>query len=239
MRLRIGRRTFAPGPAAIALTVLGVALFGGMGHWQLRRAAEQRALERQFAQGDGGARALSSALDRVPRYQRVEVQGRYDPDRQILLDNITLHGIAGYFVLTPLRRSDGALLLVNRGWVPQGRTRGELPRLEVDAGPRSVTGRIDELPRAGIRLAATQQRGWPRVMNFPDSTEVAAALGGRVYPQVLLLDPVAPDGFRREWRPPGLGPMRHVAYAIQWFALALTAVILFFKMNLRPTDDLR
>lgn len=237
MRLRIGRRVFAPGPAAIALTALGVALFSGLGHWQLERAAGQRTLERQFVQGGGGARALSSAMDRVPRYQRVEVRGRYDPDHQILLDNITVHGTAGYFVLTPLRRSDGALLLVNRGWIPQGRTRSELPRLDVDAGPRGVRGRIDELPRAGIRLAATDQYRWPRVMNFPDSTEVATALGGRVYPQILLLDADAPDGFRRDWRPPGLGPMRHVAYAIQWFALALTAVILFLKMSLRPLDD--
>ena len=239
MRLSIGRRVFAPRPAAVVLTVLGVALFGGMGRWQLERAAGQRALERQFAQGGGPVRMLSSALDRVPRYQRVEVRGRYDPDRQVLLDNITLHGVAGYFVLTPLRRSDGALLLVNRGWVPQGRTRAELPRLDVDTDPRRVTGRIDELPRAGIRLAAPDPGSWPRVMNFPDSSDIAAALGGRVYQQILLLDPDAADGFRREWQPPGLGPMRHVAYAIQWFALALTAVILFVRMSLRPLDDAR
>lgn len=68
-------------------------------------------------------------------------------------------------------------------------------------------------------------------MNFPDSSDIAAALGGRVYQQILLLDPDAADGFRREWQPPGLGPMRHVAYAIQWFALALTAVILFVRMS--------
>ena len=139
--------------------------------------------------------------------------------------------------MTPLLRSAGALLLVNRGWIPQGPSRRELPGLEVDASPRSVVGRIDELPRAGIHLAAMEAAGWPRVMNFPDSAEVARALGGRVHPQIVLLDPAAADGFRREWHPPGLGALRHVAYALQWFALALTAVILCVSLNLRPADD--
>jgi surfeit locus 1 family protein len=182
-------------------------------------------------------RALSSALDRVPRYQRVEVAGRYDPEHQILLDNITLNGAVGYFVLTPLRRSDGAQLLVNRGWVRQSPIRSELPEISVGAGTRTVRGRVDELPRAGIHLAAPDLAGWPRVMNFPDSAEIAAVLGGRVYPQILLLDPVEPDGFRREWHPPGLGPLRHVAYAVQWFALALTAVILGVVLSLRPAGE--
>ena len=239
LRLRIGRRVLALRPGALLLTAAGVALFGTLGQWQVGRAAAQRTLERQFARATGPAHALSSALERVPRYQRVEVGGRYDARHQILLDNITLDGRVGYYVLTPLRRGDGALLLVNRGWVPQGASRGELPDIAVDDGLRTVTGRVDELPRAGIHLAAPGAVDWPRVMNFPDSSEVAAALGGRVYPQILLLDPAVPDGYRRAWRPPGLGPLRHLAYAVQWFALALTAVILLVVMSLRTPDEPR
>jgi len=239
LRLRIGRRVLALRPGALLITAAAVALFGVLGQWQLDRAAAQRTLERQFAQATGAVHALSSALDRVPRYQRFEVRGHYDPRRQILLDNITLDGRVGYYVLTPLRRGDGTLLLVNRGWVPQGAGRGDLPPIDVDDGVRTVTGRIDELPRAGIHLAATGSLEWPRVMNFPDSSEVAAVLGGRVFPQILLLDPGAGDGYRRAWRPPGLGPLRHVAYAVQWFALALTAVILLVVMSLRPPDEPR
>ena len=239
LRLRIGRRVLALRAGALLITAAGVVLFGVLGQWQLGRAAGQRTLERQFAQATGAAHALSSAMDHVPRYQRVEVRGHYDARHQILLDNITLDGRVGYYVLTPLRRSDGALLLVKRGWVPQGASRGELPPIDVDDGPRTVTGRIDELPRAGIHLAAVDAGDWPRVMNFPDSREVAAVLGGRVYPQILLLDPAAKDGFQRAWRPPGLGPLRHLAYAVQWFALALTAVILFIVMSLRDPDEPR
>ena len=101
MRLRIGRRTFAPGIAALLLTAAGVALFGSLGRWQLQRAAEQRALEMQFERGTGPAHALSSALDRVPRYQRVEVTGHSDPTRQNLRDNITSRSTTRYYVLTP------------------------------------------------------------------------------------------------------------------------------------------
>jgi cytochrome oxidase assembly protein ShyY1 len=39
----------------------------------------------------------------------------------------------------------------------------------------------------------------------------------------VLLDADAPDGYVRDWQAPTLGPERHVAYAGQWFALAVGA----------------
>lgn len=96
---------------------------------------------------------------------------------------------------------------------------------------------MDEFPRAGIALPAAAGTDWPRVLNFPDAATVATLLGGRVHPQLLLLDAHSPDGFLREWRPPGFGPERHVGYAVQWFALAATTVIILLLLNLRPLDE--
>lgn len=237
MRLRLGRRVFAPGPVALLLAALGLVLFTGLGRWQLQRAAEKRALIAEFARGDATTAQLASSLARVPRYQRVRVQGHYDPAHQILLDNITLDGRVGYYALTPLMRTDGTTVVVNRGWLPLGASRDVLPDLSVGAGPRELAGRMDEFPRAGISLPAAAGTGWPRVMNFPDAAAVAAQLGGRVHPQLLLLDAEAPDGFLREWRPPGFGPERHVGYAVQWFALAATTVVILLLLNLRPLDE--
>ena len=51
----------------------------------------------------------------------------------------------------------------------------------------------------------------------------------------MLLDPGAPDGFERDWRPAlGFGPERHLGYAVQWFAFALVAVVMLIALNLRP-----
>jgi surfeit locus 1 family protein len=125
---------------------------------------------------------------------------------------------------------------VDRGWVPLGATRAELPDVTVGADEREVTGILDGLPVPGLRVgpAAAGADAWPRVLLFPTEADVESALGVDVESRIILLDPGAADGFERQWRPAlGFGPERHLGYAIQWFAFALVTVALFVSLNLR------
>jgi surfeit locus 1 family protein len=75
------------------------------------------------------------------------------------------------------------------------------------------------------------------VLLFPTEADVESALGVDVESRIVLLDAAAPDGFERKWRPAlGFGPERHLGYAIQWFAFALVAVVIFVAVNLRRMD---
>jgi surfeit locus 1 family protein len=112
-------------------------------------------------------------------------------------------------------------------------SRATLPAVPVDAQPRVLSGRIGELPRAGIELGSPAASGWPRVVSFPRIVELGAALGQPLYPRLVLLEPAEPDGYLREWRPSGLAPERHLGYALQWFAFALTLAVVFVVANLR------
>ena len=47
------------------------------------------------------------------------------------------------------------------------------------------------------------------------------------------LDPGAPDGYLREWQPPGLAPLRHLSYAIQWWCFAALAVVVWAVFGVR------
>ncbi len=60
---------------------------------------------------------------------------------------------------------------------------------------------------------------WPKLAVYPTLEEVAAALGEPVAPFVLLMDPEDEFGFLRHWVPEEMGPGRHYAYALQWFAM--------------------
>jgi surfeit locus 1 family protein len=51
--------------------------------------------------------------------------------------------------------------------------------------------------------------------------------------EVILLDPGQPDGYLRNWSPPGLPPLRHLGYAVQWFALAVALVVIYVVTNTR------
>jgi surfeit locus 1 family protein len=240
MSVRIGNREFAPPAWSVALAALGLAVFVSLGYWQLGRAHEKQALFDAFMQGSQDTVDASGlGFDELARYQHVRLRGAYDATRQILLDNMpSVTGRPGFRVLTPFERADGrGGVLVDRGWVPLGATREDLPDVTVGVREREVSGILDVLPIPGMRVgpaAAPGSEGWPRVLLFPTEADVESALGIDVEPRIVLLDAGAPDGFERKWRPAlGFGPERHLGYAIQWFAFALVAMVIFIALNLR------
>jgi surfeit locus 1 family protein len=219
--------------------VLGILL--SLGFWQLDRAAQKRALLAEYTAGGTAARLrIDAGLESVDglQYQPATVTGRYDR-RQFLLDNRTHDGMVGYQVLTPLRLSRSeAGVLVNRGWIPLGGSRGQLPELPVDDQQRTVLGRIKDVSQQGFTLGEEQPRdGWPYRVLRVDTDHLSRELGYPLLPMQLLLDPDQPDGFVRDWRPLTFGPERNTGYAVQWFALAVTLLVIYLAVNLRKRES--
>lgn len=218
------------------LTIALCVLFVRLGEWQWQRGVHRQAEWDAFAHGaDAPIAAAPQALKSLPRFQRISVVGQWDALHQFLLDNRSHAGLPGYEVLTPLRLSGGAVLLVDRGWVPFTGSRARLPDITLkDPRPVALTGRLDNLPAGGLALghaAPTGDASWPKVTSFPTLAELAAALHQPVQPWMLLLDPTAADGYVRQWQPPGLSPLRHWAYAIQWWGFAVTLVVIWGIMS--------
>jgi surfeit locus 1 family protein len=230
------RSQFAPRPIPTVLAAAAVAAFVALGNWQLGRADEKRALSADFAAG-GPAIEWRRLPGDAPRYQRVFLRGRYDPEHQFLLDNRSHESVAGVEVLTPLVLDDGSAVLVNRGWLPWGPTRGDLPPVDVGGEQRDVVGRIDELPRPGIWLKPPPAAGWPRLVQYPRMGELAAALGRELAARQVLLDPGVPDGYVRDWAVPGTTPDRHLGYALQWFAFAALAATIWLVLAFRKPGE--
>ena len=248
MRSPFHGRNFRPGfiPTLAMLPLLALLLW--LGQWQWDRAAEKQTLLDRWA---GQALLAPVALPTAPdgnttataQFLRVFASGAYLPDSQVLLDNQTHGGKAGYRVLTPLLLADGSALMVDRGWVAlPGNARDRLPNVAISSANRRVQGRLDHFRQAALRestgplLAVRDNR--PRVMNYPDGAAVSAAIGRPVYPLVLLLEGTEPDGFVREDAPTlSFGPERHVGYAIQWWALAVTLVLLWGWTALKPKTE--
>lgn len=234
--MRRGRLAF---PAGMALLTLALcAVFVRLGFWQWHRWVERDAAWTRFARGADAVQPLGArSVADVALFQRVSVTGRLDGEHQFLLDNRSYRGQPGYEVLTPLARTQGGVLLIDRGWVPFTGSRARLPDVALaDAASVELSGRVADLPSAGLasgRAAPQPADPWPKLTSFPDAPELARALGVPLPERILLLDPGASYGYVRDWQPPGLAPLRHLSYAIQWWCLAALAVVIFAVLTIR------
>jgi surfeit locus 1 family protein len=241
--IKFGSRIFAPRPFTTVLTIVIIVALVSLGRWQLRRADQKRALYDAFDKGADVTRMIDLRTPPVPRYQHIEARGSYDQSRQILIDNMTdTDGRAGYFVITPFAMTGGGWLLVNRGWVPVGASRAELPAVGVAGDVRNVHGRADHLPSPGIQMGnrAVLHAPFPVVANFPSRAEIEQLVHEVSWAgatDLVLLDADQPDGYVRQWQAPGFPPLRHIAYAVQWFGLALALFVIYLVTNLRRTVE--
>jgi cytochrome oxidase assembly protein ShyY1 len=204
--------------------------------WQYHRGRQKQALADVYAQALHAEPApLTAALaaTQTPRMQPVRAHGVYLADRQLLLDNQVHAEQPGFDAWTPLRSDDGALIIVDRGWIPLAQRDSVA---SPPSGPIDVRGFWRTLPAPALRLSADNcaAAAWPRVVEFPTAADLTCLLGEAPVAGVVDLDPQLPGGFVRDWTPnQGFPPERHFGYAAQWFALAVTLAVLSIRFMLK------
>jgi surfeit locus 1 family protein len=225
-----------PRAFAIVATLAAVGAFLLLGSWQLRRAHEKEALFAAYANAvdEAPVTLLQARADAgATRWPLVDVEGTFDAARAYVLDDQVRDGRAGVMLFDVFSPSAGGdAVLVNRGFLARG-TRGELPQLPPPpAGVQRLRALYAPPPGAGIRLggnALPKQTAWPKTTIYVDLGEMAADLGRRLDPRVLLQ--VSGDagtaGFVRRWKPEVFPPERHYGYAFTWFTFAAVVVATF------------
>ena len=224
----------------LKLTVASAAAFLiliGLGVWQIERLHWKEGLiaERRAAVSAPPA-AVPSTLEaaRPLEFHRVEAKGRFLHDREILVHGIEReHGDAGYLVMTPFRLDDGAVVLVERGWVPPERRE---PATRAQGNPPG------EVAVDGLLRLAPEKPSWFTPANDPargewfwiDLPALARAAG---VPETLPFYVEAGPAPNSGGLPVGGQtntslPNDHLQYAITWFSLAGILAV-FYVMLLR------
>ena len=218
----------------LALFILAL-IFMRLGIWQADRKAEKQMLFEQFE--NAPVLSLEEALRQQKRFARVEARGRYDPDRHILLDNKIFNGRAGVHVLTPFSLENGTQILVNRGWLPLAADRRSLPAVPTDGRERIVRGIFNRPSTGGQRLGEAdivKRDDWPQLITYLDMNSVGEALDTTLEPWLVQLDADDASGFEdRQWQAAVMTPEVHGAYALQWFALAAAALVIWIILGIR------
>lgn len=237
--MRVGPYDFRPRIVPTLATLLLFPFLIGLGVWQLDRAAEKREIIAAYARAERQPPVTLEAMLAHPkalRFRRVTVAGVLDARHQFLLDNQFQGPDVGFDVLTPLHmQGTRHRILIDRGWVPLGRSRRDLPPLPVPARAVTLAGWLVPPPQAPLLLGPAEAPGggWPRIVETVDIHHLERDLGYPLLPYVVRLDPGQPYGFVRKWKLVAFGPERHIGYAVQWFALAATLLAIYIGVNTR------
>lgn len=225
-----------------ALALAGCGAFALLGTWQLQRGLMKADRLGQQAQVMAAASPVplpEALLARNPELPVQRVQGTgvfHEPI--LLLDSQQRHGQVGVRAYAVAKvHGSPTLLLVELGWIPWSMDRS-LPEVALPAGERPLEGLLVPWPGAGLALAANP---WPRepqstvLLNRLERGDVQTALAIELPPVVLKLAPQLEYGYARDLEilPNTLTPERHYGYAVQWYSLAATVLVLYFILARR------
>lgn len=232
----------------VIATVLGVAVLIGLGAWQLQRLQWKEALiAERDARLDAAPVSLDQALkdfdaDRSVEFLKVAASGTFQHQAELFM-LATQGGVPGFQVVTPFVSTDGVIVLVDRGFVPE-------PLKDPARRPESQpTGEVGVV---GILRRHVKSRGPFTPDNDPE---------GNIWywwdiPAMLAHASVAPDARVAPFALhllPGEGPRtlpapvavdegltnNHLQYALTWFALAILLIVmsgLLIRQTLRQHD---
>ncbi len=243
----------SPRPLLLATWLVALALgfsaFIALGVWQLQRLQWKEALVDRV-----DSRIHAAAID-APRpadwpgintatheYLHVRLTGNFLSGHDTRVQAVTELG-GGFWLLSPFRRDDGSLVLVNRGFVPEG-WRGTLPM------PTEVTGllRLSETGGGFLRQNDPAAGRWysrdvAAIADTQGLTQVAPYFVDAGLPRPHDGNATLAAPGRHEAPHGGLTVVRfsnnHLGYALTWFVLALmcagAAVFLVRDARLRRT----
>lgn len=220
------------------LALIFIILFSALGFWQLSRATQKEALLASFALRTQHAPLTANALDptKDQRFYRIQLDGIFDNAHSVLLDNKIQDGKIGYEIYTPFHATQLAQpILVDRGFIQIGINRQTLPKIRDVTGKVSIIGMLNTPPTyvALGKLYESPNLVWPLRVEYINLAELKPFVGDLSTPYVINLSPTDAAAYDMKWQIVTMAPEKHKGYAVQWFAFALTLLILSVALNRR------
>lgn len=126
-------------------TVPAMLMMIGLCVWQVQRLYWKEGLiaERQARVAEAAIPLPAPGGDLgALEFRKVRLEGSFRHDRELFLGARSMNGNPGYHILTPFTLADGAVVLVDRGWVPVERKLPEQRAEGQAAGQVAVEGLI-------------------------------------------------------------------------------------------------
>ena len=223
------------------ISLLAFVFLMSLGNWQMDRLEWKNSLMSRV-----DARLQSPSIPIPPAqtwgelseidydYRRVHLQGRFDHSQELYWYAGAFQGRTGVQVITPFSLEGGDIILVNRGFVPDELREPSQRSVGQVNGMVTVTG-VMRWPSLRSRFDAEDvlsQRLW----FVKDLTSMADFLAIKSAPFFVELDTASSVSG---------GPIggqtrvsfsnRHLEYALTWYGLGVTLVIIFILWQILPS----
>ena len=223
------------------VVIIAIVLLTSLGLWQVRRLAWKNELiarvdARVAAPAVAAPPAVVAVTAKHDEYRHVTVRGRFLNAAEAQVYTVSDYG-GGYWVMTPLKRDDGSIVFINRGFVPIDKQ---------DPKTRTKGNTDAEVTVTGL-LRMPEVKGWL----FSQANDPANDRWYRrdiaAIAQARHLGPVAPYFIDADATPNPGGwpkggvtqldlPNNHLSYAFTWYGLAavlLVVSVLAFRRKAR------
>jgi len=209
----------------------------GLGTWQVERKAWKEALIAALTERLAAAPIALPAMwqnfdPASDEYRRVKFTAQFDHAAEALV-----YGAAsafrpdvsgpGYWVFTPARLTDGSLVIVNRGFVPEDRKEPKSRSAGQVSGPVEIIGAL-RWPDTRHWFTPQDDAAHNLWFNRDPHAIAAAKELGVVAPFFVEMEaPVPPGGLPSPGKIVVNLPDNHLQYAITWYGLAAALVGVF------------
>lgn len=239
--LEIGSRQFQPSWIGLILVLVTLPILIRLGFWQLSRAQEKEDIIETVEQRKHLPElSLDDAIAMDDADQRkVVFLGEALSQHFVVIDNQKQGSQLGYEVLGIFQpESSTKAVIISRGWLPRKDFYQKVPEIP-EFTDAIIKGRL--YFSKGDNAAVNANAVWEEYDNksligaFDMKTveEKFTQLGYDVEPFIVRQNADESSSFIRNWSWFAGTPKKHIAYAVQWFAMALAVLVLFLIMALK------
>ena len=227
---------FKPGKSITIFFIFFASVFFALGLWQIERGQAKANIILEFE--NNLKKDASVFSEDSKKWDKVFISGTWDNSRQMLVDNVSNRGVAGYKVLTPFKISNSdTLILVDRGWIPREASRQTLPNIDINNIKEKVFGTLEN-PELGFVLSDILVSGdWPKVSQTKNLDVISKEYNDPVAEFILVADPILKNSLEYlKIIPTNMMPSKHYGYSAQWFTMFLVLCFMYIWLGYKKNE---
>lgn len=216
-----------------------------LGFWQLERAEQKNNLNESYKlRQSQDIINLNTHKDISNKesilWRRVSLNGSFYKEKNLMVDNQIFKHEAGFNILTPfIIDGTGMTVLINRGWQKNLINREQIPVINSVDNINQINGYAVKIPVPGINLGGNNieiiNSSLARFQRI-NLDEINDFYQANFLPYMIYLEPLIDGEYTSNFKLPVPDSEKNYGYAFQWFAFAITLLIIFLRLGITRND---